>query len=154
MCGENRTAPMSVSLVRGPSPRVRGKRLVALPLVWPVRTIPACAGKTSVNGLVMSSMGDHPRVCGENADWRGRRTFARGPSPRVRGKLTHPQGFSCNGGTIPACAGKTVRLLPRRRRHRDHPRVCGENNMMARSVMAHVGPSPRVRGKRWPVLVC
>ena len=46
VCGENWPARVSVSLAKGSSPRVRGKRSSLAVNVATVRLIPACAGKT------------------------------------------------------------------------------------------------------------
>ena len=51
-------------------------------------------------------------------------------------------------GLIPACAGKTSQygrctFLPTA-----HPRVCGENELLANGAKLKQGSSPRVRGKR------
>ena len=130
-------------------------------------TIPACAGKTVTHNRTSNRRGDHPRVCGENAFSTSSGDFPYGPSPRVRGKLEHPEKHLFRIGTIPACAGKTCGLasvdwragdhprvcgenlksLPRTVKVPDHPRVCGENLCALLSQLFCAGPSPRVRGK-------
>ena len=48
---------------------------------------------------------------------------------------------------IPACAGKTERLIFRYIDFWAHPRVCGENMQHAGELLPFEGSSPRVRGK-------
>ena len=50
-------------------------------------------------------------------------------------------------GITPACAGKTDYLACRHRNRKDHPRVCGENNMCTNERKLCKGSPPRVRGK-------
>ena len=50
------------------------------------RLIPACAGKTLQQPIAPMETPAHPRVCGENARLLPRGQYARGSSPRVRGK--------------------------------------------------------------------
>ena len=75
-----------------------------------------------------------------------RRLPLRSP-PRVRGKVCESQGARHDGGSIPACAGKSH---PERRgadQCGDHPRVCGEKCLdgIAHGMIA--GSPPRMRGK-------
>ena len=70
-----------------------------------------------------------------------------GSSPRVRGK---PGGEVDNAGgrrLIPACAGKTPWQNLPMMTDWAHPRVCGENQRLARLSYLIRGSSPRVRGK-------
>ena len=51
-------------------------------------------------------------------------------------------------GIIPAYAGNTWNLRRSRTESRDHPRVCGEHEGIARDAKAGTGSSPRMRGTR------
>ena len=66
-------------------------------------------------------------MCGENDIRQVEKYYDTGSPPRVRGK--HPYKFlrSRFDGITPACAGKTLLVLERRKNEKDHPRVCGEN---------------------------
>ena len=75
-----------------------------------VGTIPACAGNTAPASRLFLQGRDHPRVCGENLATGVRPRGALGPSPRVRGKPLVAHTVPRLGGTIPACAGKTLTL--------------------------------------------
>ena len=75
--------------------------------------------------------------------------YEQGPSPRVRGKPARSSHRIQWLGSIPACAGETC---PRSRsftRGRVHPRVCGGNPINGGAMTDAMGPSPRVRGKRF-----
>ena len=87
-------------------------------------------------------------MCGENAYSRATRSASSGSSPRVRGKLVQQGQILVRHGLIPACAGKTLRLLGRRRGPGAHPRVCGENCTQPSPPWPLMGSSPRVRGKQ------
>src|SRR5256885_3034356 len=69
-----------------------------------------------------------------------------GPSPRARGAHPDLPWPARRAGTIPACAGSTVRSGTRTTRPRDHPRVRGEHKTVASLLAWLRGPSPRARG--------
>ena len=147
LCGENDPREKSGIVGAGSSPRVRGKHLDQAHEVINARLIPACAGKPSggfhappVIGLIPARAGKtlpspvktckpraHPRVCGENPRASPSRTFWMGSSPRVQGKPVAVFVDPVPRGLIPACAGKTSRLVPRGSCRAAHPRGCGEN---------------------------
>ena len=52
-----------------------------------------------------------------------------------------------DGGITPACAGKRLTEIANELTLRDHPRVCGEKEMLAFRAQAWWGSPPRVRGK-------
>ena len=68
---------------------------------------PACAGKTRSKLLRGRGFRDHPRVCGENAEYNLAVAKDEGSPPRVRGKLFPDYAEPCPDGITPACAGKT-----------------------------------------------
>ena len=57
-------------------------------------------------------------------------------------------------GIIPAYAGNTASMSWRSERAWDHPRVCGEHNMLPSVVAVPEGSSPRMRGTLRPVASC
>ena len=154
MCGENQAGASGQVLIRGSSPRVRGKRYLGPALPAARGLIPACAGKTLVEGPQRPRLRAHPRVCGENS--RSMRTSGTpsGSSPRVRGKRERHPVAGHRRRLIPACAGKTTAGTPRSARPRAHPRVCGENIVSYVAVIVLCGSSPRVRGKRFRGVPC
>ncbi len=94
---------------KGPSPRARGARPGSYRRPRCRGTIPACAGST---GPVLGGVhqgGDHPRVRGEHTSSTLRPVPWEGPSPRARGAQQGPRRPNRPTGTIPACAGSTLR---------------------------------------------
>ena len=114
----------------GPSPRVRGKRLRGARQHPGGGPSPRVRGKRTVQRLRYQQV--HPRACGGSAALALLRSHLRGPSPRVRGKPTRWASPMPGGSrSIPARAGETPALS-------DSHGGCG--------------PSPRVRGKRGPII--
>ena len=148
VCGENMRCWPCRQATWGSSPRVRGKPPYSMGRVNCLRLIPACAGKTVTPPPPSPPRSAHPRVCGENSDFRGSAWCGAGSSPRVRGKQHRGRPILTRRGLIPACAGKTATTGTTVARWRAHPRVCGENRHASTSVSTSVGSSPRVRGKR------
>ena len=111
VCGENRIFPRATRTVEGSSPRVRGKPGYFYVEDRPKGLIPACAGKTTMRSLKTDARGAHPRVCGENYDDEIEYSPGWGSSPRVRGKRGADVLHRQPRRLIPACAGKTVRLV-------------------------------------------
>ena len=54
-------------------------------------------------------------------------------------------------GSPPAYAGKSRGPRKGSRCRQDHPRVCGEKEMLAQAGAIWVGSPPRMRGKVWPM---
>ena len=146
-CGENTWQMLLTQLSVGSSPRVRGKRVVAVRPLHQDRLIPARAGKTSTRRPSRPSTRAHPRACGENDTGKGCGFPCPGSSPRVRGKRTRRPGRAGSPGLIPARAGKTSPSGAPRSWGTAHPRACGENGSDPDSVRNSLGSSPRVRGK-------
>ena len=173
VCGEAALARAVPALGPGPSPRVRGSPVAVIPVpAWngsiPAcagkprhrprpraerlralgRSIPACAGKPRRVHVRDRPDGVHPRVCGEASGAGTSSATPRGPSPRVRGSPECIRWDLASDGSIPACAGKPAEDLERAGVVGVHPRVCGEAALFASSMVADLGPSPRVRGSR------
>ena len=110
------------------------------------RITPACAGNTSVGWEHLPVHQDHPRLCGEyDHQERDIRGYVGSPPP-VRGiLLLHLQ--TVKGIRItPACAGNTnlgclcVVVI------QDHPRLCGEYQLVDLQRYNRKGSPPPVRG--------
>ena len=149
VCGEQCECGVRGVAERGPSPRVRGADASGVTSPNGTGTIPACAGSRGGPRAGWRRSRDHPRVCGEQADEDAEGTRGLGPSPRVRGAVSHGWSMVACSGTIPACAGSSVSQVCDLRVCRDHPRVCGEQPGPAAERWSGVGPSPRVRGADW-----
>ena len=126
---------------------MRGKQRSTSSMRTDTRNIPAYAGKTFRGRVPRRAGTEHPRVCGENGLEELPEHHLAGTSPRMRGKhpcQSHP-GPTCRN--IPAYAGKTVPGLLADTENQEHPRVCGENNLMSVIDYTRGGTSPRMRGK-------
>ena len=108
--------------------------------------IPACAGSTLRGVHIFRCSGDHPRMCGEHDGVQAILTTDKGSSPHVRGALILTVLPLLKHGIIPACAGSTPLPARRPKRHRDHPRMCGEHVVHAAQHLPKRGSSPHVRG--------
>ena len=71
-----------------------------------------------------------------------------GSPPRVRGKPADRRRSRPGSRITPARAGKTFFLRLCLARSWDHPRACGENNVLTVNTLIAFGSPPRVRGKR------
>ena len=86
-CGENRHERLYYHRVRGPSPRVWGKRTTRIIRRTQVRSIPTGVGKTNRQTSTDQGQSVHPHGCGENEVGLLVYEVWDGPSPRVWGKL-------------------------------------------------------------------
>ena len=146
VCGEyNRTAARHIAYLGSP-PRVRGVRCTSIPNPTWFWITPACAGSTQYRTGIAGAMEDHPRVCGEYPSACDVSRTAAGSPPRVRGVHGYVEIREFKLGITPACAGSTPTVRSMRYCRRDHPRVCGEYNVMTTALQISSGSPPRVRG--------
>ena len=112
-----------------------------------LRITPAYAGKRDVTARSAGAAQDHPRVCGEKAEWFRANRYYEGSPPRMRGKVGLPPPFLSMRRITPAYAGKSpvreLLLIV----SRDHPRVCGEKDFTPSPADFALGSPPRMRGK-------
>ena len=111
-----------------------------------VGIIPAYAGNTPQRSAKALAAWDHPRVCGEHDAEMPTELLKLGSSPRMRGTPEENVVVLNNGGIIPAYAGNTLSIFPSNAFKRDHPRVCGEHEVVTNYADAAKGSSPRMRG--------
>ena len=90
---------------------------------------------------------DHPRVCGEKAEWFRANRYYEGSPPRMRGKVGLPPPFLSMRRITPAYAGKSPKFRNRLDVYKDHPRVCGEKTYRDSPTYPAAGSPPRMRGK-------
>ena len=85
-------------------------------------------------------------MCGEQGDGEVDEVLLEGSPPRVRGTACFCYYMCGDFGITPACAGN--RRSPSRggTTLKDHPRVCGEQDMLIGGLLDIVGSPPRVRG--------
>ena len=108
---------------------------------------PACAGKSAGTGSRSGASWDHPRVCGEKADWTNSDVVEWGSPPRVRGKVSVRAAWRPYHGITPAYAGKRQGRAQFWWPTWDHPRMCGEKALKSWLMSGDVGSPPHVRGK-------
>ena len=111
------------------------------------RITPAYAGKRILPGSLRACSGDHPRVCGEKFSRTSCITRRKGSPPRMRGKVKAWKNEGVKTRITPAYAGKSSTLLNFSTTEWDHPRVCGEKEIMFAADELHTGSPPRMRGK-------
>ena len=153
MCGEQNQLLMDQVPIPGSPPRVRGTAGFHFVFPHSRRITPACAGNSYPPHFMIFPMLDHPRVCGEQSRARGKRLFAIGSPPRVRGTATPVARQPRSHGITPACAGNSQALTLDLMRDEDHPRVCGEQLHRGSNRQRSVGSPPRVRGTAAPAIV-
>ena len=127
VCGEHVRDLPFVLVHAGSSPRMRGTPFSGSLLIAWLGIIPAYAGNTWNRCFGITSVWDHPRVCGEHSKNMLDECEERGSSPRMRGTLPQIPCVTHGVGIIPAYAGNTQRLETPLSMQRDHPRVCGEH---------------------------
>ena len=146
-CGEKCVLCELEHHLQGSPPRVRGKGGARLRHHPDPGITPARAGKSLSMRVSHSTAQDHPRACGEKSAAMQNNLAREGSPPRVRGKVRHFRFLLACRGITPARAGK--RRLSNRRLGRagDHPRACGEKNVVSVPLSPALGSPPRVRGK-------
>ena len=146
-CGENDAVLRMPFNTSGSPPRMRGKHRAAGRERNVAGITPADAGKTSTSDTVACERRDHPRGCGENSPVRQVGRNGKGSPPRMRGKPGNCRGNAAEAGITPADAGKTFSARLRFWFSGDHPRGCGENNLIRALKRPATGSPPRMRGK-------
>ena len=146
VCGEHMERSNNSELRAGSSPRMRGALCRGRSLSKRTGIIPAYTGSTNRVTISMSSVRDHPRICGEHSRRTYRGGAPRGSSPRMRGAHAAHRDGRLGGGIIPAYAGSTITDGRADVWARDHPRVCGEHLVFTPPVSFALGSSPRMRG--------
>ena len=125
--GEHARRARSVAACAGSSPLARGTPGGREGLGGVVGLIPARAGNTNREDVVVVVHGAHPRSRGEHKLPRLVLSPLVGSSPLARGTLYSFQGVLNCGGLIPARAGNTAVRTCRVWLSRAHPRSRGEH---------------------------
>ena len=147
--GKSKLADFDEDSGKGSPPRMRGKGGEAYLEKVGDGITPACAGKSPGSFSCRSGPRDHPRVCGEKRESWPTSTTAPGSPPRMRGKAAGNQQPGRGLGITPAYAGKSARPLHKLGSVWDHPRVCGEKQVLVNTSHFLVGITPAYAGKRW-----
>ena len=131
----------------GSPPPMRGKGVKQYTADRVVGITPAYAGKSSPAAVKVIFGQDHPRLCGEKiqnwlACWQ-----EVGSPPPMRGKAIPAQPIIILIRITPAYAGKSHSVPAFSKVLRDHPRLCGEKEMLSSGQMRSAGSPPPMRGK-------
>ena len=147
VCGEKVCFSFRPTAFLGSPPRMRGKGSRPIFPTGRLRITPAYAGKRDVTARSAGAAQDHPRVCGEKAEWFRANRYYEGSPPRMRGKVGLPPPFLSMRRITPAYAGKSPKFRNRLDVYKDHPRVCGEKTYRDSPTYPAAGSPPRMRGK-------
>ncbi len=151
-CGGSRYVRPGRCLHRGPSPRMRGKHQIRFYRHVITGSIPAHAGEAPSACCSAILCRVHSRACGGSEMFLDIYEIQRGPSPRMRGKLFSTVALLIRNGSIPAHAGEARHSWSSLDLAEVHPRACGGSSGRKASRLWRIGPSPRMRGKRWVVV--
>ncbi len=146
-CGENVGVLSWNAGIRGPPPRVWGKRHCEPGFPGSFWSTPTRVGKTPHPRTIGQDLQVHPHACGENVGLPPMIAQPGGPPPRVWGKLTLKRFALPRRRSTPTRVGKTAQLASRSARKRVHPHACGENDSQTDRRSDCIGPPPRVWGK-------
>ena len=92
----------------GTSPRLWGKRPKAHIAITELRSTPTPVGKTTARNNRPDQFAVHPHACGENSNDILSVLGARGPPPRLWGKLPYAATASAKARSTPTPVGKTA----------------------------------------------
>ena len=147
LCGEKSTAILACCIRKGSPPPMRGKADRTRNKEGRNRITPAYAGKSGIITVEVSYMQDHPRLCGEKWQMSPSAPSKTGSPPPMRGKAEQQVSGENHGRITPAYAGKSRTGNSWTRRHRDHPRLCGEKCPTCPQSLHGRGSPPPMRGK-------
>ena len=110
-----------------------------------IRITPACAGTTHSYNKADMCLKDHPRLCGNDVlSMRTNRAGAGSP-PLVLERLSCAVSDCTRAGITPACAGTTQSYGSSGLRLWDHPRLCGNDDLLPGQGRGQTGSPPLVR---------
>ena len=89
----------------------------------------------------------YPRICGEKSPASEVTSGGWGLPPHMRGKVPSAAVLAVSIGITPAYAGKSTAFWSHILQHKDHPRMCGEKEMLYRTKAGKWGSPSHMRGK-------
>ena len=92
-------------------------------------------------------LGDHPRLCGEKVSASGVFSPFNGSPPPMRGKVALLAVLFFRIRITPAYAGKRSLSMTKWNLKWDHPRLCGEKEVLRVEDTETEGSPPPMRGK-------
>ncbi len=126
---------------------MRGKVGLIVAGIAALRITPAYAGKRISIADNYCLDRDHPRLCGEKADFILSAGNCSGSPPPMRGKEDLDTDKPTRHRITPAYAGKSVIPTAAVRGVLDHPRLCGEKAVQRGDITGMSGSPPPMRGK-------
>ena len=126
---------------------MRGKVILVCNLMFVFRITPAYAGKRAYFAVEVSSVRDHPRLCGEKLYDADDISNYYGSPPPMRGKAANVPVTCPTLRITPAYAGKSFRTNANNDGFEDHPRLCGEKALNGFLLTYLLGSPPPMRGK-------
>ena len=144
--GEHSVATVAWADATGSSPPTRGTPGDVLGGGFGGRFIPAHAGNTPRCARISWGCPVHPRPRGEHEGGAPALGSTPGSSPPTRGTPPQPIAHPRSPRFIPAHAGNTSPVQPRKRRLPVHPRPRGEHSSASETGIPAGGSSPPTRG--------
>ena len=153
-CGEYEERGPVVAYYAGSSPLMRGILHFIRRKTETSRIIPAHAGNTIFFLLTRREPEDHPRSCGEYPRTFPPNQTCRGSSPLMRGIRRPTTSALISKRIIPAHAGNTIQTSKRFTSLEDHPRSCGEYQLIATKELNRYGIIPAHAGNTHFLRAC
>ena len=129
--GEQMIRSLSLASDMGSPPLARGTVMRRCIFAASSGITPACAGNSGTMPKTKSWIWDHPRLRGEQLVIDDFSNPCPGSPPLARGTGHGRITLWATGGITPACAGNRTRYNCQRACKRDHPRLRGEQIIMA-----------------------
>ena len=131
----------------GRSPHARGRRSSMCRVKPWKRSIPACAGETTISPSRRLQIRVDPRMRGGDVRVASRNWMISGRSPHARGRHFGSPQATVYFRSIPACAGETPRRRGCRSACQVDPRMRGGDPCVAAGTAPVMGRSPHARGR-------
>ena len=147
MRGEDSSSALDAWARCGSPPHARGRPNHEHRSIGGQRITPACAGKTLFRARSDFFLEDHPRMRGEDHNFRPTGPWLHGSPPHARGRPLYPYVMESKMRITPACAGKTRWQDAISFRRWDHPRMRGEDCLENIVIVFWAGSPPHARGR-------
>ena len=128
---------------------MRGKVSTSVKHIRGSRITPAHAGKRMQKYQKILFFQDHPRTCGEKAEFFKIECSDLGSPPHMRGKELLQNTTKLVQRITPAHAGKRRKQTVTVHLAMDHPRTCGEKQCFCYETTKILGSPPHMRGKEY-----